>query len=112
VAYSYFRYTREYSRDGVVAGRKDYAGHILLGDLTLVWIRRPHVELYSGLAVGGATMSERGGIFGDTPERRVWGPAFQLRLLGLAVGGERFRVFGEVGTGFESFLLVGASMRL
>ena len=112
IAYTHTRFSREYfSEPRASAGTLDNSVHVLLVDLTRSWVRTPIVELYSALAAGGATWSAAGVVSGTAYRRRESGFAFQLRLLGITVGGERFRVFAEVGAGFEGLLIGGAALR-
>jgi hypothetical protein len=67
------------------------------------WLRRPRVDLYSGLALG--VISQTGCVDPATF------PAIQLVLFGIRFGGETGGFF-ESGIGTNGFLKVGFSQRL
>lgn len=111
IAYTHLRWTRGYfTSAGASVEEIDSAVHVLVGDLTLRWVRTRRLELYSGAGAGVATLGQRRSA---TAEReRQSGYAFQLRLVGLSVGSERVRIFGELGLGFEGLLIGGVAVRL
>lgn len=113
LAYTFLGWSREdFGGAAEPVARHEFALHVLLADATLRWARTRNVELYSGLAVGAATIGERETANGVAHSGRGSGFAFQLRLLGLALGIERVRVFAELGVGFESLVLGGVAVRL
>ncbi len=111
-SYMFLRWSEEYvSPAGVSAGAKRTAVHVLLADVTYRWMRSSAVELYSGVGVGGGVSVESGEVLQTPQDRTQGGFAFQLRLLGVSVGGERLRAFGELGIGFEALVLGGVAVR-
>jgi hypothetical protein len=112
VSYMYLRWIEAYSSPGgVSAGEKRTSVHVVLADVTYRWMRSSAVELYSGLGLGGGVSVESGEVLQVPQDRTQGGFAFQLRLLGISLGGERFRAFGELGIGFEALLLGGVAVR-
>jgi hypothetical protein len=113
VAYTRLTWARDYyAGSGTFAGSIDATFQVLLADATLRWTRSERWELYSGVAVGGATWGEEGDVAGIHHDDRQSGFAFQLRFIGASVGWERVRFFGELGVGFEGLLIGGLTVRL
>lgn len=113
IAYTHQRWEDEYfSAPGASQGTVRDAVHVLVADFTLRWVHGRDVELYSGVAAGGALRRERGTVAGTRYREEEALFAFQLRLLGLSLGGERVRAFAEVGVGFEGLLVAGVALRL
>jgi len=104
VAYTWFSATWGYEAAGVpVSGSLHDRAHVLLADATLSWVRRPRFELYSALGVGAGWGRSSGTVAG-TP--------YDERAAGLSVGGERVRLFADLGVGFEGLLVGGLLVRL
>jgi hypothetical protein len=113
LAYTHQRWRREYfDAAGEREGELRASVHVLLADLTVRWIRGRDVELYSAAGAGGALWSESGTVAGDRHARDAARFAFQLRALGLSLGGEHVRAFAEVGLGYEGLLVGGIAVRI
>jgi hypothetical protein len=111
IAYTHQRWKKAYSAAGAPQGTIRDSVHVVLADLTLRWVRGRDVELYSAVAAGGAVWRERGTLSGTRYDGEDARFAFQLRLLGLSLGGERVRAFAEVGLGYEGLLVGGLALR-
>lgn len=112
LAYMYLGWTDAYRSAGSSVGEIDQEAQVLMLDVTLRWYRGAHVETYSGLAAGYGRWRTEGIVAGSTYEDTQTGPAFQLRYFGVSAGTERFRVFADLGIGFEGLIVVGGTVRL
>lgn len=112
LAYMYLGWTEGYSSAGSSAGAIDEVAQVLMLDVTVRWHRGAHVETYSGLAAGYGRWRAEGTVAGSPYSDTQTGPAFQLRYFGVSAGSERFRVFADLGIGFEGLVVVGATVRL
>lgn len=72
------------------------------------WYRRPSVDLYSGLALGGAHLSDDLEEVGD--EDSVSGFAFHVIPIGIRAGRDWGASF-ELGIGWHGFIKAGLSRR-
>ena len=109
-------YTLQHWRDalyfgGTRAGAVDSTVHLLLADARVRWLTASWVDLYSGGGLGFGMWTQEGDVGGVRLSATEPLLAFQLRLLGVDAGGERFRVYAELGAGFEGTLLAGVGWR-
>ena len=111
VAWVYQRWTEAYFSGATQVGSIDNTVHTLMADLTGIWVRSDHLELYSGLAAGIGRWSQVGQGIGSSQDGVQHGFAFQLRAVGVAVGSERVRAFVDLGLGFEGLLVGGLTLR-
>lgn len=112
LAYVYDRWTDAYFTGGAPVGDVDNRVHVLMLDATVRWVRTEGFELYSALAAGAGRWAQEGtGTAASRPDASA-GPAFQLRYVGVAFGGEHLRLFADLGIGFEGLVVGGLVLRL
>ena len=75
------------------------------------WLRKSHFGMYSKIGFGATYRTEK--IEYNSSSYKDWDDSeihvnWQLTLPGIEGGGQAFRVFGELGTGEQGILLLGA----
>ncbi len=80
----------------------------VMGDARAHWLRRPSVDLYSGLALGYAQWTDEWDASDHTADDGM--AAFHIIPVGVRVGRD-LGVFAEIGVGWHNILKAGLSGR-
>lgn len=95
--------------DGREIGRVDRQMIAVTTDWRAHWLRRPAVDLYSGVSLGMLNFSDQIGVPGGQDDS-ITGFAFQLVPLGARFG-RAWGGYAETGFGTHGFIKVGLSNR-